>query len=272
MASPAPKPVVKNGKFYHVYNYGQPNERWVYIRDAAGTEGVVRGPSDSSLSATGPAKGALAPTGTATAPALQPAAAGAPPAAPGLPMVDPFLSGADLTEVANFNFEDTSARADIDRALADLAAQTGYDKRNVEDTALRNKVGTTDDMIARGLFQSSIKDGAVADIEKNRVLQQGQLDDRLRIATTDADARKKALDARAAAFQSALAARAVENARTANDANAAAAPAPAAPPAPASAAAAPKPYKPVVRNGKFYHVYPDGREVYIRPASGSSSN
>lgn len=30
-----PKPVVKNGKFYHVYNAGKANERWVYIRPAS---------------------------------------------------------------------------------------------------------------------------------------------------------------------------------------------------------------------------------------------
>lgn len=31
----APKNVVKNKKFYHVYNAGRPNERWVYVRPAS---------------------------------------------------------------------------------------------------------------------------------------------------------------------------------------------------------------------------------------------
>lgn len=30
-----PKNVVKNGKFYHVYNEGRPGERWVYVRPAS---------------------------------------------------------------------------------------------------------------------------------------------------------------------------------------------------------------------------------------------
>lgn len=30
-----PKPVVKNGKFYHVYNAGKKNEKWVYVRPAS---------------------------------------------------------------------------------------------------------------------------------------------------------------------------------------------------------------------------------------------
>jgi hypothetical protein len=32
-----PKNVTKNGKFYHVYNYGKSNEKWVYIRPASQT-------------------------------------------------------------------------------------------------------------------------------------------------------------------------------------------------------------------------------------------
>lgn len=255
MSSTAPKPVVKNGKFYHVYNYGQPNERWVYVREAAATTGIVKGPATSS-----------APTALKqpeqTAP-LTPAAATTSTA---VPIVAPFLTGSDLTEIANFNFEDSSSRADIDKALTDLAAQTGYDKTSIEDSALRNRVGTADDMVARGLFRSSVKDASIADIEKNRVLQQGQLDDRLRIATTDAGNRKNMLDQRRNAYLAALAQRQVENARPINDANAtaAAAAAPAATPATTQASGG---YKNVVKNGKFYHQYPDGRLVYIRPAS-----
>ena len=38
-------------------------------------------------------------------------------------------------------------------------------------------------------------------------------------------------------------------------------------PAAAPAAAAAKQFKTVVKNGKVYHYYPDGRKVYVRPAS-----
>lgn len=267
-AGTAPKPVVRDGKFYHVYNYGQPNERWVYVREAAGASGVAKGSSTSSLAATGPAKQALAPSGTATAPGLAKPGSGAPAADSGSTRVNPFLNADDLASVAQFNFDDTSARADIDKAIAELTSQTAVDKKQVDDSALRSSVGTTDDMIARGLFQSSIKDASLADIEKNRATQQGQLDTRLRLATADAATRKKALDDKKAAFDNAMALKAVENARPVNDASiAASTPSVSSGPSTPTPSLAARGIKPVVKNGKFYHLHADGRLEYIRPAS-----
>lgn len=40
-----PKPVTKNGKFYHVYNYGKANEKWVYVRPASTAVTPARGSS-----------------------------------------------------------------------------------------------------------------------------------------------------------------------------------------------------------------------------------
>ena len=223
---------------------------------------VQQGKTTSSLAKPGPASKAVA------ANTVQPG----PMEGPQIPRVDPFLSGNDLTSLAQFRFDDTSTRADIDRALSDLTAQTALDRQRVNDSTLRNTTGTVDNMAARGLFQSSIKDGAIADIEKNRALQQGQLDARLRIAGLDADARIKALNDKARDYQLAANQQAVDNARSVNDQNAAAAAPPAEPPPvkplqqPQQAAAKPQ-FKPVVKDGKFYHVYPDGRFVYIRPAS-----
>lgn len=48
-----------------------------------------------------------------------------------------------------------------------------------------------------------------------------------------------------------------------------AAPAPAPVPQGSSSKALGKDYKVVVKNGKVYHFYPDGRKVYVRPANGS---
>lgn len=40
-----PSPVVKNGKFYHVYNRGKKNEKWVYVRPAAKTAAAAKSPA-----------------------------------------------------------------------------------------------------------------------------------------------------------------------------------------------------------------------------------
>jgi hypothetical protein len=57
-----PSPVVKNGKFYHVYNRGKKNEKWVYVRPAAKTAPAAAHPAPK------------APAGTPRQPAPAPAA------------------------------------------------------------------------------------------------------------------------------------------------------------------------------------------------------
>lgn len=59
-----PKPVVKNGKFYHVYNAGKKNEKWIYVRPASHTAAVAKRPAAAPA-----APAAKHPAGTPTPPA-----------------------------------------------------------------------------------------------------------------------------------------------------------------------------------------------------------
>ncbi len=265
------QPVVKDGKFYHYYPKGRSGTgrpEYIYVRAASGSDPKTGGAVAPNEPAAG---GAPARPGGASAATAAPP--GARPAAP----INPFLTADDLASIVNFNFGNASTLADVDKGMADLKTNTDFQRTDTNKRAVQGTVDTTDQMIGRGLFRSSIKDAALYDIEATRTLQNKFFDDQLTNASLDADRRKKGIADADAAFKSAMNLKAVENAAAASAnqpvsvPDAAAAPAPGAP-APAAAAAV-KPNN-VVKNGKFYHHYPRGRDgnsaelwVYVRPAS-----
>lgn len=239
----------KNGLIYHFYPSRKGKNQWVYIRW-----------NDENLRAAGLQVPDQAPA--------------APPPAP--KPIEPFFSADDLSSLAQFTQSFETQMADLDRAFGDLKVQTTYEKTNVDREAKQGTASATDQMIARGLFQSSIKDAALIDIEAQRQLQQKFLDDRLVTAELDTSRKKKILQDGKTGFENALNLKAVENAAQVSAAQAPPpAPAGEAPPqgsGPNANTSDPNYYVGKVKNGKFYHYYPnrkDGNQwVYIRPASG----
>lgn len=152
------------------------------------------------------------------------------PGAPPAPHVDPFFTSEDLLQISQFTTDLRTKMADIDRELADLGAQTTLDKTNNEKGAKESTAESTDSMISRGLFQSSVKDAALYDIEATRKLQETFLTDRLTRATLDAGTRKKILADSQTGFNTYMAGKQVDNARGVESTM----PPPAAPAAPAA--------------------------------------
>jgi hypothetical protein len=251
--------VVKNGKRYHYYPNRPPGQRYVLVQPRATmSTGKGRAAGTPSFQAgQGYAAGTPKP---GSAPAAPPPAAASP-----VPLIDPFLRPEDLQALADFNFSEGNQLADIDRNLADLRTQTGYDRQQVDRQAKQGTSDATDSAIARGLFRSSIKDATLYDIEGQRVRQQQLYTDRLGNAAMDADRRKSILRQARAELDKRLADQAVANAREASANQPVASPQPAAPAAPA---ANPK-FKSLPGNDSagrpgVWHIYPDGRRVFVR--------
>lgn len=182
------------------------NQRTQATKQQAAAKAAAQRTVQKAKAGPAPAKNGFKPTGNTAGP--QPAAAQtlAPP-------ISPFLNADDLTALANFNADFATKLGDIDKSLGDLGADTSYQKTQTDTTAKENTAGTQDAMIARGLFQSSVKDAALYDIEAQRTLQQGYLDDRLTRATLDAGTQKKALGDWKTAFDTAQNVKAVQNAQ-----------------------------------------------------------
>jgi hypothetical protein len=189
---------------------------------------------------------------------------------PELPPIQPFLRPEDLQALNDFQFTSANSLADVDKGLADLTTQTNYNRQQTDLGAKKSSSDATDNAIARGLFQSSIKDATLYDIEGQRARQQQLYTDQLNNATLDAQRRKTIVTQAQEALQNRLNDQAVENARQLSAQQSVPAPPPdpgAPPPAPA-APAAPKPYQEQAGSSSkgvpgVWHIYPDGHKVFV---------
>lgn len=143
---------------------------------------------------------------------------------PGIPTptIQPFFTGDDLLQIneflADFNrqmgFGDTPGELDLqlDRARIDTDRQ----KKEFDRQAHEAKVQTTDEMIGRGLFRSSIRDADLADIDRANAARKQILDTALGRLTIDTDIQKRRLQESKRRFDEAMARKAAENAINAN--------------------------------------------------------
>lgn len=136
--------------------------------------------------------GANYPWNKKPAAAAQPTASAQPAAAaqPARERTKPFLTADDQAQFDGMIQEWLAKLQDIDSQLAQMTSDTTYQKTQGNKAATANKAQASDDAAARGLFQSSIRDAALYDIEAQRTLQQKFLDDRLTAAHTDASNKK----------------------------------------------------------------------------------
>lgn len=108
-------------------------------------------------------------------------------AAPAVKRIDPFFTPDDVLSRDDWyrNIHDQGAigESTLANARTDTALQSGQ----LAAQAVKATADTTDNMIERGLFQSSIKDAALDDITATRTTQQGYLDARLKTAESDHD-------------------------------------------------------------------------------------
>jgi hypothetical protein len=133
------------------------------------------------------------------------------------PTIDPFLNAGDMMTSADEDFNLDQGLYDLDTALEKMRIDTEHSKSDITKSEGQAKSATIDNMIARGLFRSSVKDGEIYDIQATATMRRNFLDTALSTATIETGVRKQNLRTRHDAIQTALARKSVENAQAAND-------------------------------------------------------
>jgi len=201
------------------------------------------------------------------------------------PPPDPFLRADDIMAQQAFYAQWNGQLAQLDQQLGDLKSSTGYDKTRLAEKSRYDKRDIDDDAAARGIFQSSIRGGERAQEQTALTRNQGQLDDRLSAYETYVNGLKNNYDTVVRPqFEAAMNQKAVENARGVDRPL----PAPAAPGVQSPGALAlvnyqanksPQAVGEQSTPGAGYrsqpgtdsqgrpgvwHIYPDGRKVFVR--------
>lgn len=103
------------------------------------------------------------------------------------PRVDPFYTPDDINQMAEWMRTVGDNRATAESTFSGAKTDSAFQTGQLSTQAAQAGSTADDNMESRGLFQSSVKDAALFDIEAQRAQQQGLLNDRLTQATTDHD-------------------------------------------------------------------------------------
>ena len=129
------------------------------------------------------------------------------------PTTDPFLTADDLEERAATENEYNQNLAALDYALENLRIDTESGKVDVENARVAGLKSTNDDAAARGIFNSSIRDANLFDVESTAAVNRSLLDRRFDAQVLANQTQKLAYDQAWQDFQSAQNRKAVENAQ-----------------------------------------------------------
>lgn len=139
------------------------------------------------------------------------------PGTPGVPRppVDPFYTGDDLLAISQYETGEASQVADLDASIDKARIERDYQTTQLDDNFKQGQSRTMDDMAARGLFLSSVKDSTIYDLEATRSIQRNFLNDRFNQTLQEGARRKDLIFGKGAArerFWSAMQKKAIENA------------------------------------------------------------
>lgn len=213
------------------------------------------------------------PTGAQAQSLLGPAEKAALPAAPAPPSVEPFNTADEMLDASNYTTKYNRNKADLGNALSNYTRDINTGIGDTNTTALKNQDSSKNNMVARGLGASSIRDASLFDIEAEKQKKLSELQNNLTQYQYSNRRQGEDLDTDYGTYQQKLAEAARQHAQEAAAALAAAqpqaepAPAPAAP-APQQQAAAPAApaYRQLITTDGVFHVYPNGRKVKVKYA------
>lgn len=104
--------------------------------------------------------------------------------------VNPFETADNMMERLGYESGRDLAFADLDAQLGQAKVERDYQLSQNEDAFNKNTAMSTDEMIGRGLFASSVKDAALYDLEATRAVQRSFLNDRFVQQELDAGRKK----------------------------------------------------------------------------------
>lgn len=106
----------------------------------------------------------------------------------------PFLTGEQQLGQSDTQRDHDIQVQDLQNHLAQAVANSKESRYNIERGRVRGVAGTQDNAAARGIFQSSIKDGQIFDINAQAAHQQQQVTDQLSALQTSVASRINLLD------------------------------------------------------------------------------
>lgn len=127
--------------------------------------------------------------------------------------VQPYLAAQDMFNRAEFQAARDRALADWDHQLAERQAQATYDLRENERSAVRGRASTNDVNAARGLFQSSLRDAALIDVDTNELIQRETIQRGLDLMRQRAERERAIWQQQEQSYDAAEAQRMIENAQ-----------------------------------------------------------
>lgn len=108
--------------------------------------------------------------------------------------VEPFLQPEQSQENSDRFFQAGQSKGDITENLNKLSTDTGYQQTQIDRGLVKDQSATLDDAVARGIGQSSIKDGDIYDLQATAALRRNYLQTTLDNARIEGARRIKDID------------------------------------------------------------------------------
>jgi hypothetical protein len=129
------------------------------------------------------------------------------------PTVAPFMTPEDLMAYAAARQQYEEGLGNLDYNYTQSAINTGYEEGEVEKGRIGNKASANDDLAARGLFRSSVRDGDLADIDATAEIRRKFLSDNLTSLHLYTEAQKEHLNTNWTEYEKGKSAKEVQNAQ-----------------------------------------------------------
>jgi hypothetical protein len=116
------------------------------------------------------------------------------------PSTDPFWTPDQQQGKADYEFNRDNSLTDLQAQLKQAQIQHDYAATQNERSAVVNKAASDDNAAARGIFQSSVRDAATNDIEAQKALQAGLINDTFKATQDSVNAKLAAISAANTSF------------------------------------------------------------------------
>jgi len=128
------------------------------------------------------------------------------------PTVQPFLTAEDMMAYAMARQQYEEGLHSLDANYETSLITTGYEKENLEKGRVQGREESSDDMAARGLFRSSVRDADLFDIDATAEMRKVFLDTQLNTQKLNMETQKASMEANWKTYEEGVNQKKVENA------------------------------------------------------------
>lgn len=141
------------------------------------------------------------------------------PATPGTrtPTIQPFMKSDDMMALQEARSKMADTIANLDYDLDTEASENEYERSEIDRSAIMGRSSVNDDMASRGLFNSSVRDAELYDIDATAGIRKNFLDRTFDTLMMDTQRRKLAAQSALTEFQHSMNQKMIENAREASE-------------------------------------------------------